>query len=464
MQSSIREIRTRLLLLLLRAFVIVLSLSFLFFIMVVGYFLTSAPHPFHGQVFAETSPSPFHAQLANSLEGYYLGQGSWEGVETVFESSHALSSLSTILLDNDQRIILDHRPDSVTAVGSRYAFNQSDVILVLNIDGNPIGYLVITAYSLATRISFVRAILFPIGIISFILALFLVVVGILLVRRFVNPLAEVIYAARAVANGDLKTRIPTKGPQDLRSLSNNFNEMASSLERNDRERREMLADVAHELRTPLSVIRGRLEGIVDGIYSENGPQVSMALEQTYVLSRLVEDLRLLTLVETHQLAFEETNVDIGELIERVLNIFSAEAQEKNISLSFNEKKGNLFTYVDPQRFEQVLSNLLSNSLRYVPEGGKVWVTANETSNSLQIIVNDNGGGIPNEDLPYIFDRFWRKEKSRTRATGGTGLGLAIAKQLVEAQNGTIEARNLSEGGLQIIIEWRGSHNNSSKHI
>jgi two-component system OmpR family sensor kinase/two-component system sensor histidine kinase BaeS len=260
-----------------------------------------------------------------------------------------------------------------------------------------------------------------------------------------------IYAARQVARGNLQARIPTKGPQDLRSLSESFNEMAASLERSDRERRDMLADIAHELRTPLSVIRGRLEGIVDGIYTENGPQVSMALEQTYLLQRLVDDLRLLTLAETRQLQFDKQNVNIGDVIERVLEMFSAEAKEKNISLSFPERDGDLSVPVDPQRFEQVLSNLIGNSLRYVPEGSRVWVAANETTDGVQITVNDNGAGIPNEDLPFIFDRFWRKEKSRSRNSGGTGLGLAIAKQLIEAQGGMIEVGNLPEGGLQVVV-------------
>jgi two-component system OmpR family sensor kinase/two-component system sensor histidine kinase BaeS len=268
----------------------------------------------------------------------------------------------------------------------------------------------------------------------------------------VNPLADVIFAAREVAGGKLNTRIPKKGPQDLQSLSESFNEMASSLESSDRERREMLADIAHELRTPLSVIRGRLEGIVDGIYTENGPQTSMALEQTYLLQRIVDDLRLLTLAETRQLQFDKRNIDLGKVVERVLEVFSAEAQEKNISVSFPEKNGNLSVFIDPQRVEQVLSNLIGNALRYVPEGSKVWITANEAPHGVRLAVNDNGPGISNEDLPFIFERFWRKEKSRARATGGTGLGLAIAKQLIEAQGGKIRARKLFEGGLQIELE------------
>jgi two-component system OmpR family sensor kinase/two-component system sensor histidine kinase BaeS len=214
----------------------------------------------------------------------------------------------------------------------------------------------------------------------------------------------------------------------------------------------MFADIAHELRTPLSVIRGRLEGVVDGIYPEDGPQISMALEQTYLLQRLVDDLRLLTLAESRQLQFDKRNVDLGDLVERVLEMFSAEAQEKNILLSFPEKNGSLSAFFDPQRFEQVLSNLIGNALRYIPEGGKVWITASETHDGVRLTVNDNGPGISNEDLPFIFDRFWRKEKSRARVSGGTGLGLAIAKQLIEAQGGKIRARKLFEGGLQIELE------------
>jgi signal transduction histidine kinase len=441
MQSSVDEIRRRLLFLLLRAFVIVLFLSFLFFTFIIGYFLTSSSTPV---------PFPF----VSSLEGYYLAKGTWDGAETVFESTNGLHKLNAILLDRDQHIVVDRRLGTTATIGSRYEIERGDVLIDLKVNGNPVGYVVLTGYSLSTRFGFARAILFPVGIISFILVMFLVVVSILLVRRFVDPLADVIYAARAVATGKLNARIPTEGPQDLRSLSESFNEMAASLERNDRERRDLLADIAHELRTPLSVIRGRLEGIVDGIYPENGPQVSMALEQTYLMQRLVDDLRLLTLVETGKLAFDKRDVNISNVINRVIEMFSAEAQEKNISLSFNKKNETLIATLDPQRFEQIISNLVGNAIRYVPEGGKVWITADETQDRLKINVNDNGKGMSSEDLPYIFERFWRKDKSRSRALGGTGLGLAIAKHLVEAQGGTIGASNLPEGGLQVVIEFR----------
>jgi signal transduction histidine kinase len=441
MQSTVGEIRRRLLFLLLRAFAIVLFLSFLFFTLILGYFFTSSATPV---------PFPF----GSTLEGYYLAQGNWNGVESVFDSIRGFDSRRVLLVDADHRIVLDRRPKSPLAVGSIFLPQQNDRVLNLTVRGKLVGYLVFTPFTFSQRFGFARALLFPIGIISFILALFLVIVAALLFRRFVNPLADVIYAARSVASGKLDTRIPTTGPQDLRSLSESFNEMAASLERSDRQRRDMLADIAHELRTPLSIIRGRLEGIVDGIYPENGPQVSMALEQTYTMQRLVDDLRLLTLVETRQLPFDKREVNVNSVINRVIDMFSAEAREKNISVSFPEKSGELTALLDPQRFEQVIGNLLGNAVRYVPEGGRIWVTAKQVDEGARITVNDNGPGVLEEDLPFIFDRFWRKDKSRSRISGGTGLGLAISKQLVEAQDGTIAALNLPEGGLQVVIELK----------
>lgn len=441
MHSSVHEIRTRLFLLLGRAFVIVLLLSLFFFLIISSYFLSQP---------SSNVPIPF----VEVLKGYYIGHGSWEGVAPVFETNPELKSLSTLLLNKDQLIILDHRPDSVSTVGSIYEIRPGDLTLVLNIKDERVGTLVIASLSLKDRFNLVRGAMLPAGAISGILALFLVMVAVLLVRRMVNPLADVIYAAHAVAKGKLDTRIPIEGPQDLRSLSESFNEMASSLERSDQKRRDMLADIAHELRTPLSVIRGRLEGIIDGIYTADSGQVSLALEQTYLLERLVDDLRLLTLAETRQLHFEKKSVDLAQLSQRVIEMFSAEALEKNISLSLKKGNGSNAVELDPQRMEQVVGNLVGNSLRYIPDGSKIWLTLTETSDEVKLFVNDNGPGVAEDELPYLFDRFWRKDKSRTRSSGGTGLGLAIARQLIEAQGGDISASNLNDGGLQVRVVFK----------
>ncbi len=284
MHPSVREIRTRLLSLLVGAFIFVIFLTLIFFLFVVSYFLT-------------TQTSPISMPFIGSFQGYYIGHGNWDGIETAFDSvaDDQLNSLPTLLLDENQRIVLDRDADPATTKGSSYELTPNDFYFILEVEGQKVGTLVIVSAPPLSRLGVARAVVLPVGIISFLLSIFLIIIATLLVRRFVNPLADVIYAAREVTDGKLNTRISSEGPQDMRSLSDSFNEMASSLERNDRERREMFADIAHELRTPLTVIRGRLEGIVDGIYSADSGQVSLALEQTYLLERLVDDLRLLTL-------------------------------------------------------------------------------------------------------------------------------------------------------------------------
>jgi two-component system OmpR family sensor kinase/two-component system sensor histidine kinase BaeS len=270
-------------------------------------------------------------------------------------------------------------------------------------------------------------------------------------RRVVTPLADVIAAAQSVAAGDLSTRVEVRGPGDLRSLSDSFNRMADALERTDRERRNLLADVAHELRTPLTIIRGKLEGMVDGVYSADEAHVAPVLEETYVLERLVEDLRLLTLAETRQLHFDREPIDLGDLAERAADLFEAEAAEKGVAITVRVVPGLPPVLADPQRVGQVIGNLMSNALRYVPANGKVEITVQRSQASVELAVSDDGPGVPEADLAKLFDRFWRGEKSRARSEGGAGLGLAIAKQLVEAQSGAIAARLRPGGGLCVSV-------------
>jgi two-component system OmpR family sensor kinase/two-component system sensor histidine kinase BaeS len=412
MKSSVNDIRFRLFSLLLRAFIIVLIVAFLIFQGIIGYVLSAQPNLIRAQF-------PF----ISILEGYYIGRGSWEGVDAALQVvTDSLPLDQILLLDEKNRIILDLRTGAATMEGTPFEILPGHMVIPLRAGEDDIAKLVLLNLTFEQRFRFAIGILTPVAITSLILASFMAIIASLLMRRFVNPLADVIFAAHSVANGRLDTRIPMQGPQDLRSLSESFNEMASSLERNDRERRDLLADIAHELRTPLSVIRGRLEGVVDGIYkTDDGQVVSLALEQTYLLERLVDDLRLLTLAETRQLRFEKKSVDLAQLSQHIINM------------------------------EQVIGNLIGNSLRYIPTGSKIWLALEKTSDEVKLFVNDNGPGVAEDELPYLFDRFWRKEKSRTRSAGGTGLGLTIAKQLVEAQGGKISAMNLPEGGLQVVI-------------
>ena len=445
--SIITSIRRRLFTLLVRAFSAVVTLLVVLILLITGFFL-----------FYSDANSPFdQLRIITRLETFYLANASWEGVEDIFSGELPETDIAIwqggVLLASDSTIIAYRGSTEDARVGQEYKTGKNDTFIPIILHGDEIGQFVLVESITKLRGRFPFNFLAPIIFISFFLAILTVIIGVFLMRRVINPLAEVIAAAGKVAGGDLSARVPVSGPDDLRALSDSFNHMAETLELNDRERRDLLADIAHELRTPLTVIRGRLEGIVDGIYPAEGTQISPALEETYLLERLVEDLRLLTLAETRQLQFEPCLVSLGKLAEHAIGIFSAEAGEKKISLNLTNNAPNTEIEVDPQRTEQVIGNLISNALRYVPEGGEVQVLVERTDDSVSLHISDNGPGVPKEDLPHLFLRFWRGEKSRSRASGGAGLGLAIASQLVEAQGGKISAMNSSEGGLKVTVAF-----------
>jgi signal transduction histidine kinase len=441
--ASVHSIQARLFILLLRAFASAVLLILILVMAVTTYFLVY--------------PSRFNPlnriSIVTRLETFYLARGNWQGVEMLVRPNQDQETrnlwLHTILVDPQGNILLIHGLPGQGVFVSK----KGDTTVPITVSGQPAATLIFDSSLLPPQREGVASILAPIFFISFMMAIPTTLIGLLLMRRVVTPLAEVIAAARAVAAGNLSTRVHSSGPDDLRALSNSFNHMAASLEQSDSERRNMLADIAHELRTPLTVMRGRLEGIVDGIYPATPDQITPALEETYLLERLVEDLRLLTLAETRQLHFEQREVNLGDLAAHVFALFQAEAEEKKINLTLESSAEEALALVDPQRTEQVLGNLVSNALRYTPEGGSVRLTVEKDAGRVLFSVNDSGPGVPAEDLSNIFNRFWRGEKSRSRASGGAGLGLAIARQLTEAQGGQISAQNLPEGGLQVKVAF-----------
>ncbi len=446
--SSIRPIQVRLFILLLRGFATAVLLTLLFI------FVTAAILLAYSSQEGMMERLPF----VTRLETFYTLHGSWEEIEIILPllpkgDDEGLWNRS-ILLDESGNIVIYMGSLGGEQIGQPYTPQPTDTRIPILVEGREVGAFIITGSLYPAIGAIVLGLLSPVFFISIFLAALTIILGLLLMRRFVTPLSEVIAAARALAAGDFSTRIPVSGPDDLRVLSDSFNHMADALERSDTERRNMLADIAHELRTPLTVIRGRLEGIVDGVYPADEGHVVPALEETYLLERLVEDLRLLTLAETRQLPFERRDVDLNDLARHVIDLFRAEAEEKGIRLSLEAESASVAAHLDPQRTEQVISNLVANALRYTPEGGNIWVTVRQDSGSALLTVSDNGPGVAEEDIPHLFDRFWRGEKSRSRASGGAGLGLAIARQLVEAQDGSIAARNRSGGGLEVSIQVR----------
>ncbi len=444
--ESVRSIRNRLFLLLLRAFIIVVAFLILATLLATGLVLTNR---------SQSNPL-YRLPTISRLETYYIARGSWDGVNAIFANSLDIEISqwkNSILLDANNRVIVEYGRQIAPSLLLTYQPVSGDTVLPLTINGELVGKLVVAQNIQPSERLFTFRFLQPVLLVSLVLAVFATLIGLLFTRRVVTPLAEVIAAAEEIAGGRLQTRVGSKGPDDLRGLSDSFNKMADALERNDRERRDMLTDIAHELRTPLTVMRGRLEGIMDGVYPADVNSVGPVLEETYLLERLVEDLRLLTLAESHQLAFEKHELDLIETARRSISMFQAEADEKKISLSLVTSMDKAIMIADPLRTEQVIGNLLSNALRYIPEGGKVWVDIAQVANEVSISISDNGPGVPEEDLPFIFNRFWRSERSRARISGGAGLGLAITKLLVEEQGGRIQARSVPGGGLQVRVAF-----------
>jgi two-component system OmpR family sensor kinase/two-component system sensor histidine kinase BaeS len=264
-------------------------------------------------------------------------------------------------------------------------------------------------------------------------------------RGMVDPLARVMTAADEVAEGDFSVRVPERGSGEFGRLARSFNRMVAELERADQQRRNLTADVAHELRTPIHIIQGNLEGIADGVYQPSPEQIELLLNETRQLSRLVEDLRTLSLAEAGQLRLERDELDASELLTDAATSFSgqAEAAGVDIQLEIDQDSGSLIIFGDAGRLDQVLSNLVANALGHTQPGGVIKLRAWADQESVFIQVADDGRGIPAEDLPFIFDRFWRGESSRGSSSG---LGLAIAQQLVQAHGGQISVESqLNEG-------------------
>jgi len=381
-------------------------------------------------------------QIKNSLAAHYLGHNlSWEGVQSVAEGASYVSGTHIILVAANGTVVADSQGK---LLGMNYTASSNDPIelyyftaflgsVYITPDPEPEPY--ITFRSLSESIN--RSLLLG-GLVAIIIAFVLTFV---LSRRITSPIGVLAKVARWLGRGDLSQRVQFKGRGEVGVLAQAFNSMAADLEHAEQLRRNMIADVAHELRTPLSNIRGYLEAIHDGVVESNAATIQSLSEEADLLSRLVDELQELSLAEAGELKLVYRVEDIAKLVKQAVNSWQPQVAEKGILLSLDLPRNLPLVNIDRQRVNQVLHNLVENAVAYTGKGGTITLTAEKQGDWVEISVSDTGRGIPAEDLPNIFERFYRVDRSRARATGGTGLGLTIAKRLVEAHGGEIAVQS-----------------------
>lgn len=410
----------------------------------------------------------YAGRLAPVFADYYVVAGGWDGVETLMAylqdtarqppphgpsqgppPEHVMPGSGMVepgeerllLVDTAGRVVADSRPGMPLPKDLASSLDRGAAI---NVDGQRVGTLIV--YSglgklTSAQASFLRQVNVLMIVAGSVAALGVLIVGGVQARRIVRPVRALAEAAHRVADGDLSQRVPVTGGDELAEMGVAFNTMAAELERQHELRHRAMADIAHELRTPLSVLQIELESIEDGL-TDPTPEVIAGLQGDLAHLRcLVEDLRVLSLADAGELHVEAEPVEMGGLVRDVVERVRAAARSEGIALDAQVPDGPLPVVGDAQRLMQVLLNLLSNALQHTPTGGRVTVSAQRVDGKVHVAVRDTGEGIPPEDLPHVFDRLYRADRARSRDTGGSGLGLSIAKSLVEAQGGHIWAES-----------------------
>jgi signal transduction histidine kinase len=412
------------------------------------YFFVSQRIAVEVEDYATRYQQSLSAQVRYKLYSYYLEQGySWDGVQSLVEDTADVTGTRIILAAGNGTVIGDSAKE---LLGMNYTDSSvSPVELTWNQEVVGRAYIILDPTAAASVAPFLRlsasinrSLLLG-GSLAIGIALLLTFV---LSRRMMSPIGVLAGAARRLGRGDLSQRVRLQGEGEVAALAEAFNSMAADLEYAEQLRRNMVADVAHELRTPLSNIQGYLEAIRDGVVEPDAAAIRSLNEETSLLSRLVNELQELSLAEAGELKLVYQAEDITNLVKQAVTPWQPHLTAGEIALSLELPDDLPLVNIDWQRVNEVLHNILENAVAHTHKGGTINVTASQKGKWVEVSVSDTGEGIPAEDLPHIFERFYRVDKSRARATGGSGLGLTIARRLIEAHGGTIVVQSkLGEG-------------------
>jgi two-component system OmpR family sensor kinase/two-component system sensor histidine kinase BaeS len=400
----------------------------------------------------------------DALLEYYALNGSWEGVDRLLAQIGSgaggngrgmmmgMAGPNVAVADAGGRVLASRTgelvgevlPAHVLAQGAPLILNGARVGTVLNV--RPAEMMMDAAGE-----AFLRRVRTSLALAVALAAFLSLLLGILVSRALTAPLARLTRAAQAVEAGDLSQRVDVHSKDEIGELGEAFNSMTAGLAEAETLRRNLVADVSHELRTPLSVVQGNLQAILDGVYPLELEQIASLYDETRLLTHLVDDLHDLALADAGQLRLDFISLDLVALADRVVQQFSPAAAAAAVTVDTVNTASTVVVVGDADRLTQVLANLLSNALRHSPAGGRVTVTVSRENGQARVQVADTGPGIAAEDLPHIFERFYRGEKSRSRRGGGAGLGLAIASQLIVAHGGQITAASQPGAGSTFTV-------------
>lgn len=395
-----------------------------------------------------------HARdVKDVFEDYYGRRGSWAGVQALLrDPANTMGGHHELVVaDAERRVIAAGDPN---LRGTRIPAGDLPAELELRTGGRVVAFLVpVEALDVAsgperTFRSAVRRAILTAGMIAALVALTLAV---LLVRQLTRPLGRLAAAAERMAGGDLRQEVSVDSKDEIGRLAGSFNKMSRGLDRSEQLRRRLIADIAHELRNPLAVLKADLQALLDGLYPLTKTEIASLQDEAQLLEHLVDDLRTLSLADAGELVLRREPADLVATLRRFAASRHTAVQAKGLTLDLDVPPKSLIVSIDEDRVRQVLTNLFTNAVRHTPEGGRITIAAQEAGSEVRVTVADTGPGIAVAELGDVFERFWRADESRARETGGSGLGLAIARQLVEAHGGRIHAENRPEGGARFVF-------------